>query len=50
MATPEFEPPTLKEWVSTPAVQPDAMAHSRPFVAKPEHQASLGFHGVLVEN
>ena len=50
MAKPEFETPTLKEWVSIPVVQPDAMAHSRPFVAKPEHQASLGFPGELVEN
>jgi len=26
------------------------MAHSRPFVAKPEHQEPLGFPGVLVDN
>ncbi|KAA3620549.1 MAG: (Fe-S)-binding protein [Proteobacteria bacterium] len=26
------------------------MAHSKPFIAKPEHQAALGFPGELVEN
>ena len=50
MAKPEFDTPVLEEWVSTPAVQPDVMAHSRPFVAKPEHQSPLGFPGELVEN
>ncbi|MDP6950334.1 MAG: hypothetical protein QF783_04165, partial [Arenicellales bacterium] len=50
MAKAEFETPALKEWVSTPAVQPDVMAHSRPFVAKPQHQEPLGFPGELVEN
>ena len=50
MAKPEFDTPALEDWLSTPAVQPDAMAHSRPFVAKPEHQSPLGFPGELVEN
>ncbi len=46
----EFETPPLGELLVTPPVQPDAMAHSRPFVAKPEHQQSLGFPGELVDN
>ena len=46
----EFETPPLGELLITPAVQPDAMAHSRPFVAKPEHQKGLGFPGELVDN
>ncbi len=46
----EFETPPLGELLVTPAVQPDAMAHSRPFVAKPEHQQGLGFPGELVDN
>ena len=50
MAKPECDTPALEDWLSTPAVQPDAMSHSRPFVAKPEHQSPLGFPGELVEN
>ena len=46
----EFETPPLGELLVTPPVQPDAMAHSRPFVAKPEHQQGLGFPGELVDN
>ncbi len=45
-----FETPALREYPVIPIVQPDTMAHSRPFVAKPEHQASVGFPGELVEN
>jgi len=33
-----------------PAVQAGAMAHSRPFVAKAEHQQALGFPGELVDD
>ena len=50
MAKIEFETPTIKDWLSTPKVQPDAMAHSKPFVAKPVHQEPLGFPGELVDN
>ena len=46
----EFETPPLGELLVTPPVQPDAMAHSRPFVAKPEHQKSLGFPSDFVDN
>lgn len=45
-----FETPALREYPVIPIVQPDTMAHSRPFVAKPDHQASVGFPGELVEN
>ncbi|MEK9784416.1 MAG: (Fe-S)-binding protein, partial [Gammaproteobacteria bacterium] len=50
MAKVEFETPELKPWVDAPKVAPGAMAHSKPFVAKPEHQQPLGFPGELVEN
>jgi len=45
-----FEPPALEEYTVTPPVHPGVMAHSRPYVAKPEHQAQLGFPGALVDN
>ncbi|MCP4828472.1 MAG: (Fe-S)-binding protein, partial [Proteobacteria bacterium] len=50
MAKVEFETPPLPDQLSIPAVLPGAMAHSRPFVAKPEHQQPLGFPGELVDN
>ncbi|MGA1695722.1 MAG: sulfate reduction electron transfer complex DsrMKJOP subunit DsrK, partial [Arenicellales bacterium] len=50
MAKVEFETPELKPWADAPKVAPGAMAHSKPFVAKPEHQQPLGFPGELVEN
>lgn len=50
MAKAEFHIPPLKEYLEIPEVQPGTMAHSRPFVAKPEHQTALGFPGELVEN
>src|SRR5512145_437613 len=43
-----FEPPTLGEYPVIPLVQAGAMAHSKPFVAKPDHQTPLGFPGALV--
>jgi len=46
----KFETPALREYPVIPLVQLGTMAHSKPFVAKPEHQASLGFPGALVEN
>ena len=46
----EFETPPLGELLTTPALQRDAMVHSRPFVAKPEHQQGLGFPGKLVDD
>jgi Fe-S oxidoreductase len=50
MAKVEFETPALTEYTEVPAVTPGSMAHSRPFVAKIEHQEPLGFPGELVDN
>jgi Fe-S oxidoreductase len=46
----DFETPALKELAEIPVVVAGTMAHSRPFVAAPEHQAALGFPGELVDN
>lgn len=46
----DFQTPALREYPVIPLVQADTMVHSKPFVAKPEHQAPLGFPGQLVEN
>jgi Fe-S oxidoreductase len=46
----EFAIPTLADIPIIPAIAPGAMAHSKPFVAKPEHQEPLGFPGELVDN
>jgi Fe-S oxidoreductase len=46
----EFETPELKEYTVVPLVQEGSMAHSKPFVAKPEHQEQLGFPGELVDD
>ena len=50
MAKVKLEVPELQPYLEIPAVTPGVMAHSRPFVAKPEHQEPLGFPGVLVDN
>jgi len=46
----DFETPELKEYPVIPLLHEGTMAHSKPFVAKPEFQAELGFPGELVEN
>jgi len=46
----EFDVPEIKEFVEVPKIKDGAMAHSSPFVAKPDHQKALGFPGELVEN
>jgi Fe-S oxidoreductase len=46
----EFEVPAFKEYPVIPLVHADTMAHSKPYVAKPDHQASVGFPGELVDN
>jgi Fe-S oxidoreductase len=43
-----FETPKLGEYPVIPLVREGAMAHSKPFVAKAEHQGPLGFPGELV--
>ncbi|OGI41275.1 MAG: reductase [Candidatus Muproteobacteria bacterium RBG_16_62_13] len=45
-----FETPVLGEYLDVPAVVPDTMAHSSPYIAKPELQAPLAYPGVLVDN
>ncbi len=46
----EFETPALKPWPEIPPIEIGAMAHSKPFVAKQEHQQKIGFPGELVDN
>jgi Fe-S oxidoreductase len=43
-----FETPPLGEYPVIPPVREGAMAHSKPFVAKADHQKPLGFPGELV--
>ena len=46
----EFETPALKPWPEIPPIEIGAMAHSKPFVAKEEHQQKIGFPGELVDD
>jgi len=46
----DFETPALREYPVIPVIVEGAMAHSSPYVAKPEHQEGVGFPGELVEN
>ena len=50
MAKANFETPELKQYIEVPSIVEGAMAHSKCFVAKPEHQADLNFPGEKVEN
>lgn len=50
MAAAKFDTPELKDIPVVPAIQEGVMAHSSPFIAKPEHQEPLGFPGELVDN
>jgi len=50
MAKTAFEVPELQEYPEIPSIQVGTMAHSQPFVAKPEFQAPLGFPGELAED
>ncbi|GMR03534.1 MAG: (Fe-S)-binding protein [Gammaproteobacteria bacterium] len=50
MAKAEFLTPELMGYLTIPHVQSGTMAHSKPFVAKPEHQESVGYPGELVDN
>jgi len=49
MAKADFEVPELQEYPEIPALVEGTMAHSKPFTAKPEFQAELGFPGELVD-
>ncbi len=44
----KFETPAIGEYPVIPLVREGAMAHSKPFVAKPEHQKGVGFPGELL--
>jgi Fe-S oxidoreductase len=46
----KFQTPELKEVTVIPRIREGAMAHSKPFVAAPQHQDALGFPGKLVDN
>ena len=46
----DFETPALREYPVIPHLKRDATAGLSPFVAKPDHQQSLGFPGELVDN
>ena len=46
---PEFDTPLYREFAVAPAIHEGAMAHSSPFMAKPEHNQDLGFPGELVD-
>jgi Fe-S oxidoreductase len=50
VAVAEFEVPKIKEYPVIPVLQPDVMAHSKPFVAAAPIQEALGFPGQLVDN
>jgi Fe-S oxidoreductase len=50
MAKPDFEIPELKLDTEVPKVHEGVMAHSSPFIAKPEHQEPLNFPGELVDD
>ena len=50
MAKAAFETPRIPDFPEIPVVVEGAMAHSRPFVAAPEHQEALGFPGQLVDD
>ena len=50
MAKANFETPELKEYPVIPLIQEGVMAHSKPYTAKAEFQADLGFPGELPEN
>jgi len=46
----DFQTPALGEYPIIPLIQEGTMANSRPYVAKPDIQASVGFPGQLVED
>jgi Fe-S oxidoreductase len=46
----KFETPELTDYQIVPHVKDDVMAHSAPFVAKPDFQEPLGYPGELVDN
>ena len=47
MAKEKITAPKSRDFLEVPAIKVDAMAHSSPYIAKPEHQEALGFPGEL---
>jgi Fe-S oxidoreductase len=50
MAKDDFQIPELQEYPEIPSVTIGTMAHSQPYVAKPDFQQPLGYPGELVDN
>ncbi len=50
MAKVEFQIPELKEYPEIPAVVSGTMAHSKPYIAKPQFQEALNFPGELPDD
>jgi len=50
MAKPDFEIPELKLDTEVPEIKEGTMAHSSPFIAKPDHNEPLNFPGELVDD
>ncbi|MCP4458810.1 MAG: (Fe-S)-binding protein, partial [Cytophagales bacterium] len=46
----DFETPELKDYLEIPSIDVGSMAHSKPYVAAPNHQEDLGFPGELVDD
>ena len=46
----DFEVPELKEYIEVPKLVEGTMAHSAPYIAKPQFQEPLGYPGELVDN
>ena len=46
----KIQVPEYREYPIIPTIVEGSMSHSKPFVAKPDHQASVGFPGELVDN
>jgi len=46
----KFEVPVAHDLLETPDVAEGVMAHSQPYIAKPEIQQTVGFPGELVDN
>ena len=46
----KIQAPQLREYPTIPVLVEGAMSHSSPYIAKPEHQESVGFPGELVDN
>ncbi len=47
---PEFEVPKLGKKLVTPKVNVGAMAHSKPYEARPGHNEAIGYPGELIDN